>query len=121
MVITARYLEAPQRLRAFVRAHETSLVILAALIGIVVGVVVLAMIVAVAALHSVLFDISIRERLSSQISIDLGARCWFRPSAGFCWGSRSSCWRASGRRARSIRSRPTLSMAAGCRFAAVSL
>jgi chloride channel protein, CIC family len=70
MVTTSRYLEAPQRLRAFVRAHETSLVILAALIGIVGGVVVVAMSVAVAALHAVLFDISIRERLSSQISID---------------------------------------------------
>ena len=70
MVTTARHLEAPQRLRAFVRAHETSLVILAALIGIVGGVVVVAMSVAVAALHAVLFDISIRERLSSQIRID---------------------------------------------------
>jgi hypothetical protein len=70
MVTTSRYLEAPQRLRAFVRAHETSLVILAALIGIVGGVVVVAMSVAVAGLHAVLFDISIRERLSSQISID---------------------------------------------------
>jgi chloride channel protein, CIC family len=70
MVTTSRYLEAPQRLRAFVRAHETSLVILAALIGIVGGVVVVAMSVAVAALHAVLFDISIRERLSNQIAID---------------------------------------------------
>jgi len=70
MVTTSRYLEAPQRLRAFVRAHETSLVILAILIGITGGVVVVAMSVAVAALHAVLFDISIRERLSSQIAID---------------------------------------------------
>jgi chloride channel protein, CIC family len=70
MVTTSRYLEAPQRLRAFVRAHETSLVILAILIGIIGGVVVVAMSVAVAALHAVLFDISIRERLSSQIAID---------------------------------------------------
>jgi chloride channel protein, CIC family len=69
MVTTSRYLEAPQRLRAFVRAHETSLVILAILIGIIGGVVVVAMSVAVAALHAVLFDISIRERLSSQIAI----------------------------------------------------
>jgi CIC family chloride channel protein len=70
MVTTSRYLEAPQRLRAFVRAHETSLVILAILIGIIGGIVVVAMSVAVAALHAVLFDISIRERLSSQIAID---------------------------------------------------
>jgi CIC family chloride channel protein len=70
MVTTSRYLEAPRRLRAFVRAHETSLVALAALIGIVAGLVVLAMSVAVAALHALLFNISIRERLSSQASID---------------------------------------------------
>jgi CIC family chloride channel protein len=70
MATKSRYLEAPQRLRAFVRAHETSLVVLAALIGIVGGVVVVIMSVAVAALHAVSFDISIRERLSSQIGID---------------------------------------------------
>ena len=32
MVTTSRYLEAPRRLRAFVRAHESSLVLLALLI-----------------------------------------------------------------------------------------
>jgi chloride channel protein, CIC family len=70
MVTSTRYLEAPRRLRAFVRAHETSLVVLAALIGIVAGLVVLAMSVAVAALHAALFNIGIRERLSSQLSIE---------------------------------------------------
>jgi chloride channel protein, CIC family len=70
MTTTSRYLEAPRRLRAFVRAHEISLVVLAALIGTVSGVVVVAMSVAVAGLHAVLFNISIRERLSSQLSID---------------------------------------------------
>jgi CIC family chloride channel protein len=70
MATTSRYLEAPRRLRAFVRAHETSLVVLAALIGTAGGLVVVAMSVAVAALHAVLFDISIRERLSSQISVE---------------------------------------------------
>jgi chloride channel protein, CIC family len=66
----SRYLEAPRRLRAFVRAHEISLVVLAALIGTVSGAVVVAMSVAVAGLHAVLFNISIRERLSSQLSIE---------------------------------------------------
>ena len=33
MLTSARYIEAPRRLRAFVRAHETSLVVLAALVG----------------------------------------------------------------------------------------
>jgi len=70
MTTKSRYLEAPRRLRAFVRAHEISLVILAALIGTVGGAVVVAMSVAVAGLHAVLFNISIRERLSSQLSVD---------------------------------------------------
>jgi chloride channel protein, CIC family len=81
MVTTSRYLEAPRRLRAFVRAHETSLVVLAALIGIVAGLVVLAMSVAVAALHALLFNISIRERLSSQASIET-LRAVLVPSLG---------------------------------------
>jgi CIC family chloride channel protein len=81
MVTTSRYLEAPRRLRAFVRAHETSLVVLAALIGIVAGLVVLAMSVAVAALHALLFNISIRERLSSQASIET-LRAALVPSLG---------------------------------------
>ena len=66
----SRYLEAPRRLRAFVRAHETSLVVLAAMVGTIGGLVVLAMSVAVAALHALLFNISITERLSSQPSIE---------------------------------------------------
>jgi CIC family chloride channel protein len=81
MVTTSRYLEAPRRLRAFVRAHETSLVVLAALIGIVAGLVVLAMSVAVAALHALLFNISIRERLSSQASLET-LRAVLVPSLG---------------------------------------
>jgi CIC family chloride channel protein len=70
MTTPSRYLEAPRRLRAFVRAHEISLVVLAALIGTVSGAVVVAMSVAVAGLHALLFNISIRERLSSQLSIE---------------------------------------------------
>src|SRR5258705_11074667 len=38
MATPSRYLEAPRRLRAFVRAHETSLVVLAAVIGTIGGV-----------------------------------------------------------------------------------
>jgi CIC family chloride channel protein len=81
MVPTSRYLEAPRRLRAFVRAHETSLVVLAALIGTTGGVVVVAMSVAVAGLHALLFNISIRERLSSQPSIE-PLRALLVPSLG---------------------------------------
>jgi CIC family chloride channel protein len=81
MVTTSLYLEAPRRLRAFVRAHETSLVVLAALIGTIGGLVVVAMSVAVAGLHALLFNISIRERLSSQDSIE-PLRALLVPSLG---------------------------------------
>jgi CIC family chloride channel protein len=81
MATTSRYLEAPHRLRAFVRAHETSLVVLAALVGTIGGLVVVAMSIAVAGLHAVLFNIDIRERLSSQISID-PLRALLVPSLG---------------------------------------
>jgi chloride channel protein, CIC family len=81
MATPSRYLEAPRRLRAFVRAHETSLVVLAAMIGTIGGMVVLAMSVAVAALHALLFDIGITERLSSQPSIET-LRAVLVPSLG---------------------------------------
>jgi CIC family chloride channel protein len=81
MVTKSRYLEAPRRLRAFLRAHETSLVVLAALIGTIAGLMVVAMSVAVAGLHALFFNISIRERLSSQDSID-PLRALLVPSLG---------------------------------------
>ena len=81
MATPSRYLEAPRRLRAFIRAHETSLVVLAAMIGTIGGLVVLAMSVAVAALHALLFNISITERLSSQPSIET-LRAVLVPSLG---------------------------------------
>jgi CIC family chloride channel protein len=70
MVPTSHFLEAPRRLRAFVRAHETSLVVLAALVGTIGGLVVAAMSAAVEGLHVVLFNLEIGERLSSQFRID---------------------------------------------------
>jgi CIC family chloride channel protein len=81
MVTTSRYLEAPRRMRAFVRSHETSLILLAGLIGLTAGLVVVAMSVAVAGLHALLFNISIRERLSSQDSIE-PLRALLVPSLG---------------------------------------
>src|SRR5471032_354430 len=81
MVTTSRYLEAPRRLRAFVRAHETSLVVLAALIGTIAGLVVIAMSVAVAGLHALLFNIAITERLSAQPSLE-PLRALLVPSLG---------------------------------------
>ncbi|MHC2254056.1 CIC family chloride channel protein [Bradyrhizobium embrapense] len=70
MTATTSYLEAPRRLRAFVRAHETSLVVLALLIGAIGGLVVAVMSSLVTVLHSVLFNLPLGERLSSQPSID---------------------------------------------------
>jgi CIC family chloride channel protein len=70
MITNPGYLEAPRRLRAFVRAHETSLVVLAALVGTVAGLVVAAMGAAVELLHVGLFNLEMGARLSSQISID---------------------------------------------------
>ncbi len=81
MVTTSRYLEAPRRLRAFVRAHETSLVVLAALVGIIGGLVVAAMSAAVEGMHVLLFNIEIGERLSSQYAID-PLRALLVPSLG---------------------------------------
>jgi chloride channel protein, CIC family len=70
MATSSRYLEAPQRLRAFVRAHETSLVVLAALVGTVGGLVVAAMGMAVEGLHVALFELEWGDRLSSQFRIE---------------------------------------------------
>src|SRR6202166_1389262 len=70
MITKPRYLEAPRRLRAFVRAHETSLVVLAALVGTMAGMVVAAMSAAVELLHVALFNLEMGDRLSSQVRID---------------------------------------------------
>ena len=81
MVTTSRYLEAPRRLRAFVRAHETSLVVLAALIGGIAGLVVAAMSAAVEVMHVLLFNLDTGERLSSQFRLD-PLRALLVPSLG---------------------------------------
>jgi CIC family chloride channel protein len=81
MITKFHYLEAPRRLRAFVRAHETSLVVLAALVGALGGLVVVAMSAAVDALHVVLFNLEAGERLSSQVKID-PLRALLVPSLG---------------------------------------
>jgi CIC family chloride channel protein len=81
MMTSSSYLEAPRRLRAFVRAHETSLVVLAALVGTIGGLVVAAMASAVQLLHVVLFNLEMGERLSSQPSIE-PLRALLVPSVG---------------------------------------
>jgi chloride channel protein, CIC family len=81
MVTKSRYLEAPRRLRAFVRAHETSLVVLAVLVGAIGGLVVAAMSNAVEGLHVLLFNLEWGDRLSSQYRID-PLRALLVPSLG---------------------------------------
>jgi CIC family chloride channel protein len=81
MITKPRYLEAPRRLRAFVRAHETSLVVLAALVGTTAGLVVAAMGAAVELLHVALFNLAMGDRLSSQVRID-PLRALLVPSLG---------------------------------------
>jgi chloride channel protein, CIC family len=101
MVTTSRYLEAPRRLRAFVRAHETSLVAVAALVGLIGGLVVVAMSFAVAGLHALLFNIEFQQRLSSQYSIE-PLRALLVPSLGGLLLGAAFLWLARVRPAREI-------------------
>jgi len=81
MVTTSHYVEAPRRLRAFVRAHESSLIVLAALVGTGGGLTVAAMSAAVEALHVLLFNLEWGDRLSSQFRIE-PLRALLVPSLG---------------------------------------
>ncbi len=81
MVTTSRYIEAPRRLRAFVRAHESSLVVLALMVGAIGGLGVAAMGAAVEGMHVLLFNVEAGERLSSQYSIE-PLRALLVPSLG---------------------------------------
>ncbi len=81
MAPPGRYLEAPQRLRAFVRAFESSLILVAAMIGAMSGLFVAAMSAAVEIIHVVFFDIPMGARLSGQATID-PVRAIVVPTAG---------------------------------------
>ena len=63
-------LEVPHRLRAIVRARESSVILLAAVVGAIAGLVVTAMGQLVGLMHLLLFRIDPGERLSGQLSID---------------------------------------------------
>jgi hypothetical protein len=91
--------EAPHRLRAFVRARETGVILLAAIAGALAGLVVAAMGSAVELLHSLFFDLRLGQRLSAHSR------------------SRSPTISspAGGRPARSTPSRPMRCTVAGCR------
>jgi len=66
----ATKLEIPRRLRAVVRARESSLIALAALVGVIAGLVVAAMGDAVDLLHEFLFDLQHGERLSARLTLN---------------------------------------------------
>ncbi|MFZ3360890.1 MAG: chloride channel protein, partial [Xanthobacteraceae bacterium] len=66
----AAQLEIPRRLRAVVRARESSLVALAALVGVIAGLVVAGMGQAVDLLHELFFNLQHGERLSARLSLN---------------------------------------------------
>jgi CIC family chloride channel protein len=63
-------LEIPRRLRAVVRARESSLIFLAAVVGAAGGIVVAAMGNGVDLLHELLFDLDRGERLSARLTLN---------------------------------------------------
>ena len=101
MITKSRYVEAPRRLRAFVRAHESSLIVLAALVGTIGGLVVAAMSAAVEALHVALFNLDAGARLSSQLKIE-PLRALLVPSLGGLLLGVAFLWLARWRPAREI-------------------
>jgi CIC family chloride channel protein len=66
----ATRLEIPRRLRALVRARESSLIALATLVGALAGLVVATMGSTVDLLHSMFFNLNPGERLSARLSLD---------------------------------------------------
>jgi chloride channel protein, CIC family len=65
-----RRLEIPRRLRALVRARESSLIALAVLVGAIAGLVVALMGTTVDLLHEILFNLQPGERLSARLALD---------------------------------------------------
>ncbi|MDE2374381.1 MAG: chloride channel protein, partial [Hyphomicrobiales bacterium] len=62
--------EVPHRLRAIVRARESSVIVLAAVVGVFGGLVVAAMGWAVGLMHLTFFGLDPGERLSGRIALD---------------------------------------------------
>jgi CIC family chloride channel protein len=65
-----RRMEIPRRLRALVRARESSLIALAVLVGAIAGLVVAVMGTTVDLLHEILFNLQPGERLSARLTLD---------------------------------------------------
>jgi chloride channel protein, CIC family len=73
--------EVPRRLRAIVRARESSIILLAAVVGVLAGLVVAGMGAAVSLMHVTAFGLDPGERLSGRISLD-PLRAFLTPCLG---------------------------------------
>lgn len=62
--------EVPHRLRAIVRARESSVIVLAALIGVAGGLVVVVMGQLVGVMHAIFFALEPGQRLSGVVALD---------------------------------------------------
>ena len=76
-----RPLEVPHRLRAIVRARESSVIVLALIVGAFAGLAVAAMGGAVGFMHEVFFGLDPGERLSGRVALD-PVRAFLVPSIG---------------------------------------
>jgi chloride channel protein, CIC family len=70
MRLFSRQFEVPHRLRAIVRARESSVIVLAVIVGAIAGLAVAAMGEAVGLMHQVFFGLDPGERLSGRVSLD---------------------------------------------------
>jgi chloride channel protein, CIC family len=81
MRLFSHQLEVPHRLRAIVRARESSVIVLAVIIGAVAGLVVIGMGEIVGLMHQVFFGLDPGERLSGRPSLD-PLRAFIVPTVG---------------------------------------
>ncbi len=70
MRLAAPHFEMPHRLRAIVRARESSIIVLAAAVGVLAGLVVVVMGELVGLMHVIFFGLDPGERLSGKVSLD---------------------------------------------------
>lgn len=118
MRLFSRQFEVPHRLRAIVRARESSVIVLALIIGAVAGLAVAAMGEAVGLMHQVFFGLDPGERLSGRVSLD-PLYAFLTPCVGGCCSGSSLLTLRAGVASKSTRSKPTHFMVAACRCAAV--
>jgi len=118
MRLFSRQFEVPHRLRAIVRARESSVIVLAVIVGAIAGLAVAAMGEAVGLMHQVFFGLDPGERLSGCVSLDplYGSS---RPVPVACCSGSLRLTLHVGAAPKSTRSKPTRFMVAACRCAAV--